>query len=161
MNLKGILAIGAAALISLSAPAAYAGFRHHHFSHSNVVVGVGFGFPSFGWGWGYPYYGYYPYGYGYYPYGYYPYGYGYSSYPSSSYSYGYSSYRPTYAGQTTNTSVVVQVQQRLARAGYYHGRADGVMGSQTRSAIRAYQHAHNMRVDGAINDQLLGTMGLR
>jgi hypothetical protein len=163
MNLKGILAIGAAALISLSAPAAYAGFRHHHFSHTNVVVGVGFGFPSFGWGWGYPYYGYYPYGYGYYPYGYYPYGYGYgyNSYPSSSYSYGYSNYRPTYGGQTANTSVVVQVQQRLARAGYYHGRVDGVMGSQTRSAIRAYQRAHNMRVDGVMNDQLLGAMGLR
>jgi len=121
MNLKGILAIGAAALITLSAPAAYAGFRHFH-HHSNVVVSVGFGgfgFPGWGWGYGYPYYGYYPYGYGYYPYGYYPYGY--SSYPSSSYSYGYSSNRPTYRGQTANTSVVVQVQQRLARAGYYHG----------------------------------------
>ena len=162
MNLKGILAIGAAALITLSAPAAYAGFRHFH-HHSNVVVSVGFGgfgFPGWGWGYGYPYYGYYPYGYGYYPYGYYPYGY--SSYPSSSYSsYGYSSYRPTYRGQTANTSVVVQVQQRLARAGYYHGRVDGVTGSQTRSAIRAYQRAHNMRVDGVVSDQLLGTMGLR
>ena len=149
MNLKGILAIGAAALITLSAPAAYAGFRHFH-HHSNVVVSVGFGgfgFPGWGWGYGYPYYGYYPYGY--------------SSYPSSSYSYGYSSYRPTYRGQTANTSVVVQVQQRLARAGYYHGRVDGVTGSQTRSAIRAYQRAHNMRVDGVVSDQLLGTMGLR
>jgi Putative peptidoglycan binding domain len=168
MNLKGILAIGAAALITLSAPAAYAGFQHRHFHHSNVVVGVGFGgfgFPGWGWGYGYPYYGYYPYGYGYYPYGYYPYGYstyGYGSYPySSSYSYGYSSYRPTYGGRTANTSVVVQVQQRLARAGYYRGRVDGVMGSQTRSAIRAYQRAHNMRADGVISDQFLGTMGLR
>ena len=160
MNLKRILAIGAIALIGATTPAAYAGFRHHHFSHNfshtNVVVGVGFGgfgFPY--WGWGYPYYGYYPYGYGYYPYGY---GYGYNSSP---YSYGYSSYQSSYRGQTANTSVVAQVQQRLARAGYYHGRVDGVMGSQTRSAIRAYQRAHNMRVDGSINDQLLGTMGLR
>ena len=161
MNLKGILAIGAAALITLSAPAAYAGFRHFH-HHSNVVVSVGFGgfgFPGWGWGYGYPYYGYYPYGYGYYPYGYYPYGY--SSYPSSSYSsYGYSSYRPTYRGQTANTSVVVQVQQRLARAGYYHGSVDGVIGNGTRTAIRAYERSHGLIVDGRIDRRLLATMGL-
>jgi hypothetical protein len=153
MNLKRILALGAIVLIGLSSPAAYAGFRHHHRNHTSVSIGFGFStFPYSGYGY-YPYssYGYYPYGYGYYPYGY-----GYSPY-----SYGYSSYRPVYRGQAANGSVVVQVQQRLARAGYYHGRVDGVMGSRTRSAIRAWQRAHNLRVDGAINDQLLGTMGMR
>jgi Putative peptidoglycan binding domain len=160
-----LVLVCAMALIGFGTPAAQAGFRHHHGgSHTRVVVGVGFGgFPSwgFGWGWGYPYYPY-----GYYPYGYYPYGYGYgygygsSYYPYSSYNYGYSSYRPGYSSGGT-TSVVVQVQQGLARAGYYHGRVDGVMGSQTRAAIRSYQRAHGMRVDGSINDQLLGTMGVR
>jgi len=158
MNFKRIVILGAVALIGLATPTAYAGFRHHH-SHTNFVIGVGFSsFPYSGYGY-YPY-SYYPYGYYPYGYSYYPYGYGYSSsyYP---YSYGYSSYRPTYGGQVAHRSIVVQVQERLSRAGYYHGRIDGVMGSQTRSAIRAYQRARNIRVDGAIGDQLLGTMGLR
>ena len=160
MNLKPLLVLSAIALIGFAAPTASA--------RTYWSVGIGFGYP-YGYGYpsyGYPYYGgYYPYGYGY---GYPSYGYGYSPY-----SYGYSSYRPVYRGGYSNTSyrggstsyrggsVVVQVQQRLARAGYYHGRVDGVMGSQTRSAIRAYQRAHSMRVDGMLNDQLLGTMGLR
>jgi peptidoglycan hydrolase-like protein with peptidoglycan-binding domain len=33
----------------------------------------------------------------------------------------------------------VNIQRRLARAGYYHGRIDGVMGPRTRSAMRAYE----------------------
>jgi hypothetical protein len=161
MNFKRILVVGAIALIGLATPAAYAGFRHHH--HTSVAIGIGFSsFPSWGYGYyPYNYSGYYPYGYGYYPYGYYPYGSSYSSYSSYPYSYGYSSYRPGYRGEVGHRSVVVQVQERLARAGYYHGRIDGVMGSQTHSAVRAYQRAHNLRVDGAINDQLLGTMRLR
>jgi hypothetical protein len=154
MKVKRLLVLGAIALFAFAAPVASA--------RTYWSVGVGIGFP--GWGYGYPYYGYpsyygyYPYGYGY---GYYPYGYGYSYSP---YNYGYSSYRSTvYRGQSAyrGGSMVVQVQERLARAGYYHGRVDGVMGSQTRSAIRAYQRAHGLRVDGVMNDQLLGTMGLR
>jgi Putative peptidoglycan binding domain len=75
---------------------------------------------TFGFPLFYPYYGYYPYGYGYY--GYNAYGYG-------------------------NGSSVVELQRRLARAGYYHGRIDGVMGTKTRRALRAYQRDHrgNMR----------------
>ena|SRR5437763_10332501 len=82
-----------------------------------------------------------------YPY-YYPYGY---------YSYNQPVYRTAYSG----ASIVVQVQSRLARAGYYRGPIDGVMGPRTRFAIRAYESAHNMRVDGAISQQLLATMGFR
>jgi len=68
-----------------------------------------------------------------------------------------SPYRTAYSG----ASIVVQVQSRLARAGYYRGPIDGVMGPRTRFAIRAYESAHNMRVDGAISQQLLATMGFR
>jgi Putative peptidoglycan binding domain len=67
----------------------------------------------------YPYYGYYPYGY----YGYSDYGYG-------------------------STSTAVEVQRRLARAGYYHGRIDGIMGPQTRRAIRAYERDHGRAAYG-------------
>jgi len=35
-----------------------------------------------------------------------------------------------------------ELQRRLARAGYYHGSIDGVLGPQTRRAIRAYEQEH-------------------
>ena len=114
-----------------------------------------YGYPSYSsYGYGYPYYSYGPsfsFGYGYpYSYGYYPY----------SYNYGYYSYnRPGYA--YSGDSVVVQVQSRLARAGYYHGPIDGVMGPGTRYAIRAYERTHGLRVDGVISGPLLRNMGLR
>jgi peptidoglycan hydrolase-like protein with peptidoglycan-binding domain len=41
---------------------------------------------------------------------------------------------------------VRQIQVRLSRAGFYHGRIDGVMGPRTRSAMRAYKQSHNRRV---------------
>ena len=57
--------------------------------------------------------------------------------------------------------MVVQVQRRLAREGYYHGPIDGIMGSRTHYAIRAFERAHGLRVDGAISNELLATMRLR
>jgi hypothetical protein len=76
-----------------------------------------FGFPGWwDWGWGYPYAYYGGYNYG---------GYG------SSYGYGDSS-----------RSRVAELQTRLAPAGYYHGFIDGVLGPQTRRAIRAYERDH-------------------
>ena len=106
------------------------------------------------------FYGGYPYMYGWYPYYWgspWSYDYGYNYYP---YSYGYSYYgRPTYG--YTSDSVVKQVQRHLADQGYYDGAADGVLGPQTRAAIRAYESRHHMPVDGAISNDLLSTMGLR
>ena len=69
--------------------------------------------------------------------------------------YGYSDYRYGYGNAT-----VVEVQRRLARAGYYHGAIDGIMGPQTRRAIRAYERDHNMPAYGVIDGQRLTTMGL-
>ncbi len=110
--------------------------RFHNRFHNRTFVFIdSFGFPFF-----YPYP--YPYWYGYYPYGY---GYGY---------YGYNDYG--YGG----ASRVVEVQRRLARAGYYHGRIDGIMGPRTRRAIRAYERDHNMPAYGVIDRQLMTTMGL-
>lgn len=86
-----------------------------------------------------------------YPYGYYPYAAGYP------YGYGYHR-RPAYVA--ADDSVVVAVQRRLARAGYYRGAIDGVAGDETRRAIRAYERAHGLRIDGLIDRQLLATMGL-
>lgn len=114
---------------------------------------------------GYPYYGSsFGFGYGYgggYGYPYYGYGYGYG-YPyvgvSASFSGGY---RPYYGGTTSQGgggSVVSQVQQRLAQAGYYRGSIDGVIGDRTRSAIRAYERASGLPVDGRIDQNLLSRL---
>jgi len=124
-------------------------WRHHH-GHNDVVFIGDFGFPWWwGWGsyypWGYPY-GYYGYGDGYgygggygggYGYG----GYGYGGYGDGGYGYNYGQRQPRYDGSGTR-SRVAELQRRLARAGYYNGSVDGVMGPQTRRAIRAYERDH-------------------
>ena len=89
---------------------------------------------------------------------------GYPWYDPYYYPYGYYDYnRPAvYEGTAAyDDGLVVQVQHRLARAGFYHGSVDGVMGPETRHAIRAYERSHNLRVDGAIDDRLLDTMDIR
>jgi hypothetical protein len=136
-------------------------WHHHHHGHSNDFVFIGsFGFPFFG----YPYgYGYAPYGYGYSPYGYgydsgyYGYGssyYGSGYYGNSSYGNGYypSSYYRGYS-YNGNRSGVVRLQQQLARAGYYRGPIDGIMGTRTRYALRAYRHDHGTANYEAMRDR--------
>src|SRR3989454_12529510 len=135
---------------------------------SRVFVGgsrYGYSYPygSYGYGYGYPYYSSGPsvsFGFGYpYSYGYYPYGY--SSYYPYDYTYGYYGYnRPGY-NTYANDSIVIQVQSRLARAGYYRGPIDGAMGPRTHYAIRAYERDHGLGVDGVVNGQLLRNNGLR
>ncbi len=130
--------------------------RRFHRSNNFVFFG-GFGYP-FGFGGSYGY-GYYPYDYGYYGYGYNPYGYGYPAYGN----YYNGAAPPVYSGEAIGnggSSVIAQVQQILARNGYYRGTIDGVIGSGTRGAIRAYERAHGLAVDGRINRQLLARMGL-
>jgi hypothetical protein len=118
-------------------------FRHRDFDDRFFFFGD-FGDPFF----------YYPYPYyGYYPYGYYPFDYGYGSYDSYN--------QPVYQSSAKYTdSVIGEVQLRLARGGYYHGAIDGVSGSETRRAIRAYEHAHALPQDGKVGQRLLTTMGL-
>jgi hypothetical protein len=111
----------------------FRGHRGRDFDDDNFFFFGGFYDPFF-----------YPFGYGYYPYGYYPYGY-YPPYGGYPYGYGYGG--GVYgAGYETSVSAVVNIQRRLARAGYYHGRIDGVMGPRTRSAMRAYERSRNRRV---------------
>ncbi len=108
-----------------------------------------YGYPSYGYGYGpsvsfgYPSYGYYPYdNYSY------PYNYNYGSYSYNDYGDGHG-------------SLVIAVQSRLARMGYYRGPIDGVMGPGTSFAIRAYERDHGLRVDGAISGPLVRNMGVR
>ena len=98
-----------------------------------LIFSGGFGYPYYwdwypSWGWGIPYlfnYGYYSYGYNR------SYGYGNDYYSDPAYSYGHA-----------DRSSIAQLQRRLATAGYYYGAIDGIMGPQTRRAIRAYERAY-------------------
>jgi hypothetical protein len=106
-------------------------WRWRHHHRSHIFFSLGYPF-----GYGYPYYGYYPYRYGYYA------GPGEAVY------------------QAGDRSIVVEVQRRLAQAGFYRGAIDGVAGAGTRSAIRSYERTHGLHVDGLIDQRLLATMGL-
>ena len=145
---------------------------HRHDSRSSRVYwNIGVGFPFYGgyggyYG-GYPYYGSYYSSYPYYGgsyYGGYPYGYNSYPYAYNNYSYGssypYSYNRYSYRNYSNNGSIVVRVQERLARSGYYRGPIDGVIGPRTRYAIRAYERSHGLPADGIIDRRLLATMGL-
>ena len=58
------------------------------------------------------------------------------------------------SGRTTATAdagsreQVRAIQMKLSALGYSPGRADGLPGARTRQAIRAYQKAHHLPVDG-------------
>ena len=97
------------------------------------------------WDWGY--------GYGYYPNGYYD-GY-YDDGSGAAPGYNYDDKSGPH-GSSLNSSV----QEALARDGYYHGQIDGVMGTRTRSAIRNYERANGLPVDGLVDRQLLRRMGI-
>ena len=43
-----------------------------------------------------------------------------------------------------------QIQAALKNAGYYQGAIDGKMGKVTREAIRSFQKANNLSVDGKV-----------
>jgi hypothetical protein len=119
---------------------------------------------SVGFGGYYPGYYDYPYAYGYgQPYNY---GYGYtypSDYYADQYPTGYSTttYRTsTYGDLAYDDNLVVAVQERLKRAGYYLGAIDGVAGPETRSAIARWEGNHGMTADGRIDQETLRSMGL-
>ena len=104
-------------------------------------------------------YGYYGFGYPYYGY---PFGYPYYASSASLYYFGNQGYNQSgyQANRGNGGNVVVDVQQRLSRAGYYHGAIDGINGSGTHRAIRAYERSHGLPADGEIDRDLLNRMGL-
>ena len=55
---------------------------------------------------------------------------------------------------------VANVQQNLRRLGYYTGMADGIMGPNTRAAIRNYQAAHGQPVTGLLDSGMLSQLGI-
>lgn len=56
------------------------------------------------------------------------------------------------------TAYVRGAQEALRDHGFRPGVADGVMGPNTRSAVRAYQRAAHLPVDGCVTNDLLNHM---
>lgn len=57
-------------------------------------------------------------------------------------------------------SQMTLAQERLRRFGYEPGPMDGIMRSETASALRAFQRAHGLTVTGRTNPETLLTLGI-
>lgn len=55
---------------------------------------------------------------------------------------------------------VKKVQQKLADYGYYSGGIDGIFGPKTSAAVKAFQKAKGLSVDGVVGTQTLKALGL-
>ena len=55
---------------------------------------------------------------------------------------------------------VKQIQTKLKRWGYYNGSIDGVFGSKTLSAVKAFQRKNGLTVDGIAGTKTLNAMGI-
>lgn len=146
MNNKIIIGVAVAGL-SLFGVAGNAQAQHHHHggSHGHGGHGGHSGHHSghhhhFGY-YGFPFYTSYLGYYGYYQ----PYWYRSRLYRNPQYS---------------DASMNVAVQNELARRGYYHGPIDGVIGTGTRRAIRAFQHDEGLPLSGWIDGRLLSELRL-
>jgi len=134
-------------------PYYYSGYYPYYYGGGqSVSIGIGGGY-------GYP--GYYGYGYGY------PYSYGDNTYPSYYYGQYPTAYTTTtryatsgYGDLAYDDNLVMAVQRRLARAGYYHGPIDGIAGRATRSAIARWEANHGMYADGRIDHRTLRALGI-
>ena len=57
-------------------------------------------------------------------------------------------------------SVVRQIQTKLKSWGYYSGSVDGIYGSATEQAVRAFQKKNGLTVDGKAGPKTLAAMGI-
>ena len=53
-------------------------------------------------------------------------------------------------GEVNQQADPKQIQSALKNAGYYQGAVDGKLGKKTRRAVRAFQRANNLPVDGKV-----------
>jgi hypothetical protein len=106
-------------------------------NHYDRIILVGGGYWYWNAGYWYPAWGYDPY---------------YTYYPYDGPIYGYNDLTPD--------QIVVNVQTQLQAAGYYAGPVDGILGSQTRRAIAAFQADNGLAVTSAVDRPTLATLGL-
>jgi Putative peptidoglycan binding domain len=85
-------------------------------------------------------------------------------YPAWGYDpYGWYSYDgPIYTGYADRTPdrIIEDVQLALQQQGYYAGPVDGLLGSQTRGALAAFQSDNGLAITSAVDRPTLQTLGL-
>ena len=114
------------------------GFHGHGRFFHGRFFGPGIGFYGYGypwWGWDYAYAPYYGYGYD-------------DAYYSG----------PNEGDRDAGFNSPRAVQAALAWRGYYSGRIDGVMGPETRAAIRSFQSHQGLPVTGQIDSRLTNAL---
>ncbi len=62
------------------------------------------------------------------------------------------------ATAVTGTLSIREMQRALQQAGFDPGAIDGKLGKRTRAAIRAFQQAHGLAVDGRIGPQTVAKL---
>jgi peptidoglycan hydrolase-like protein with peptidoglycan-binding domain len=62
--------------------------------------------------------------------------------------------------QPLNPPALMQVQERLRQAGAYNGRADGVWGPDSQTALERFQQRNGLQVTGQLNQATAVTLGL-
>jgi peptidoglycan hydrolase-like protein with peptidoglycan-binding domain len=72
--------------------------------------------------------------------------------------------KPSTQDQTASVSLdrskIEQVQRALDRKGFKSGRTDGIVGSETESALRSFQQRQDLDVNGNIDRQTLAALNL-
>jgi lipid-binding SYLF domain-containing protein len=61
---------------------------------------------------------------------------------------------------TSKKTDIMQAQKSLQEKGFYNGSIDGVIGPMTRKAIREFQKAENLPVNGQLNEQTTAKLGV-
>lgn len=62
--------------------------------------------------------------------------------------------------QPLSPTALTQVQERLRQTGAYSGRADGVWGPDSQSALERFQQSRGLQVTGQLNQATAATLGL-
>ena len=62
--------------------------------------------------------------------------------------------------QGSSGSVVTKIQQRLRDGGYYTYTIDGIYGSRTTAAVKKFQRARGLTVDGVCGPNTLSALGI-
>ncbi len=62
--------------------------------------------------------------------------------------------------QGSSGSVVTKIQQRLREGGYYTYTIDGIYGSRTAAAVKKFQKARGLTVDGVCGPETLSALGI-
>ena len=56
--------------------------------------------------------------------------------------------------------VVITIQDKLKRWGYYSGSVDGVYGYQTYTAVKYFQSSNGLTADGVVGSATLAALGI-